>query len=311
MSTLPNPDNFSDPLSRVLEVLRPSTFMFRAIDAAGDWSLKFPGFDGLRCYAVTQGSLWLHLEGEPSPRVLEAGSCMILRGRKVFTMGSGSALPHEDAIGLLTAAPWGGVVTINGGGQMYGLGGFFMFKGKHASRFLTSLPDVMHFHGLSEHERLRAAMDTMMSELREPQPGGHLIAEQTALSMLVLIARQLLVQGAQAGAGWLQALGDPKIGRALHALHANPAARWTLASLAREAGMSRSAFALHFRQVVGEPAMHYLQHWRMSLAADLLLHSRERIGEIAIQVGYESVSAFCTVFKKIIGRSPLAFRNQS
>ncbi len=310
MPFLPSADNFTDPLSKVLEVLRPSTYMFRAIDAAGDWALRFPGLEGLRCYAVTQGAIWVHIDGEPSPRLLEAGSCMILSGRQTFTMGSRMDRSPQDAVGVMKMAPWGGVVTINGGGEVYGLGGFFVFQGQQASLLLDTLPGVMHFQGLADHARLSAAMDTIMSELREPRPGGRLVAEQTALSMLVLILRQQLDQGIQAGPGWLQALGDPKISRALQALHAAPAASWTLASLAKEAGMSRSAFAVHFRQTAGETAMGYLQRWRMSLAADYLLHTRDRIGEIAAQVGYESVSAFCTVFKRVMGRSPRAFRNQ-
>jgi AraC-like DNA-binding protein len=310
MAFLPTAENFNDPLSKVLEVLRPSTFMFRAIDASGDWSLRFPRLEGLRCYAVTKGSIWLHIEGEASPRLIEAGGCMILTGRKPFAMGSRMDQPCQDALGLMKMAPWGGVVTINGGGEVSGLGGFFIFKGQQANRFLETFPSAMHLQGLEEHSRLSVAMDTIMSELRDPKPGGRLVAEQTALSMLVLILRQLLDRGGQTGPGWLQALADPKISRALHALHTAPATTWSLESLAREAGMSRSAFAMQFRETVGETAMSYLQRWRMSLAADLLLHTPDRIGEIAAQVGYESASAFCTVFKKVMGRSPRTFRNE-
>lgn len=310
VTLLPNADTFTDPLSAVLEVLRPSTYMFRAIDAGGDWSLRFPGLVGLRCYAVIQGAIWVHIDGEPGPRALEAGSCMVLTGQQTFTMGSRMDRAPQDAVGVMRTAPWGGVVTINGGGEVYGLGGFFVFEGHQAERLLASLPTLMHFQGLAEHARLSDAMSTIMSELREPRPGGRLVAEQTALSMLVLILRQQLALGLQGGPGWLQALGDPKISRALQALHATPAASWTLSSLAREAGMSRSAFAVQFRQTVGEPAMSYLQRWRMSLAADRLLHTKDRIGEIAAHVGYESVSAFCTAFKKVMACTPRAFRNQ-
>lgn len=310
MSFLPTAENFTDPLSKILEVLRPSTYMFRAIDAGGDWSLRYPGLEGLRCYAVTKGAIWMHIDGEPSPRQLEAGSCVILTRKQMFTMGSQMDVLPRDAIGVMKMAPWGGVVTINGGGEVYGLGGFFIFGSQQADRFLETLPGVMHFQRLPDQARLNTAMDMIMSELREPRPGGRLVAEQTALSMLVLILRQQLDLGASARPGWLQALGDPKISRALQALHAAPANSWTLASLAREAGMSRSAFAVHFRQTVGETAMNYLQRWRMSLAADQLLRTRDRIGEIAEQVGYESVSAFCTVFKRVTGHSPRAYRNQ-
>lgn len=307
---LPTAQSLSDPLSEVLQIVRPSTYMFRAIDAGGAWSLRFPGVEGMRCYAVTRGAIWMHIDGEASPRELGAGSCLILTRNQAFKMGSRLDLMSEDAIGVMSAAPWGGVVTINGGGEVYGLGGFFLFEGPQAGQLLKVLPGVMHLEGLTENATLSAAMASIMSELRDPRPGGRLMAEQTALCMLVMILRQQLALGTQAGVGWLQALGDPKIGRALQALHAAPAYVWTLASLAQQAGMSRSAFALHFRRLVGEPAMSYLQRWRMQLAADRLLHSRDRIGEIAARVGYESDSAFCSVFKKVMGCSPRAYRQR-
>ena len=222
MVLLPTADDFADPLSQVLAVLRPSTYMFRAIDAAGRWSLRYPGLAGLRCYAVTQGAIWMHIDGEPAPRRLEAGSCVVLTGPQGFTMGSHIDPSPQDAIGVMTTAPWGGVVTLHGGGEVYGLGGFFRFESRQAHRLLDALPSVMHWTGLDDQDRLTAAMHTLMSELRQPRPGGRVIAEQTALSMLVLILRQQLEQGAQAGPGWLQALSDPKLGRALHALHAAP-----------------------------------------------------------------------------------------
>lgn len=302
------PYNLSDPLSDVLAVLRPSNYMFRAIDARGDWSLAFPGLDGIRCYALQVGAVLFQLEGESSPRELRAGNCLVLTGRQSLKMFSRLDLASEDAVAVLTSAPWGGVVTLNGGGEIYGLGGFFLFEDRHAIELLQALPDVMHLDEQTEGAALRAAMDVVMSELREPRPGGRLVAQQTALSILVLLMRQQLACGGQAGPGWLQGLGDPKISRALQAIHADPAHGWDLVSLAKQAGMSRSALALHFRNTVGEPPMAYLQRWRLTLASDRLLHGQDRIGDIAAGVGYMSESAFCSVFKKAMGCSPRAYR---
>jgi AraC-like DNA-binding protein len=305
-----SPCSLSDPLSDVLGVLRPSNYMFRAIDARGDWSLAFSGLDGIRCYAVQAGAVWIQIEGESSPRELRAGNCMVLTGRQSLKMGSRLDLAAEDAVAVMTSAPWGGAVTLNGGGEIYGLGGFFLFEDRHTIQLLEALPDVMHLDEQTESATLRTAMDVVMSELREPRPGGRLVAQQTALSILVLLLRQQLSCGGQARPGWLQGLSAPKISRALQAIHANPAHGWDLVSLARQAGMSRSALALHFRDKVGEPPMAYLQRWRMTLASDRLLHGRDRIGDIAADVGYISDSAFCSVFKKAMGCSPRAYRRQ-
>ena len=310
MSLLPTKENFTDALSKVVELLRPSTFMFRAIDAAGDWNIRYPSLDGLRCYAVQKGAIWMQIEGEDSPRRLEEGSCIVLTRRQIFSMGSLVNQPPEDAVGIMNMAQWGGVVTINGGGEVSGLGGFFIFKGQHANLFLDSLPSVMYFQSLSEYSDLSLAMGSIMNELREPKFGSRLVVDQTALSMLVFILRRLLDQGTHAGHGWLLGLSDPKIGRAIQVIHTSPSFNWTLELLAQEAGMSRSSFAVHFRRLVGEPPMSYLQRWRMSLATYQLLHSKKQINDIAYQVGYESVSAFCTAFKKVMGYSPTKFRNQ-
>ncbi|EEF23687.1 conserved hypothetical protein, partial [Ricinus communis] len=271
----PTTRTFSDPLSEILDVLQPSSYMFRAIDARGEWLLQFPGVDGLRCYAVTRGQIWIHIDGEAHPREIRAGGCLVLTCKHAIKLGSSMTRFADDAVGVMTAAPWGGVVNINGGGEVYGLGGFFMFEGQAAKQLLRSLPRVMQLENLAENAKLSVAMTSIMSELREPKPGGKLLVENTALCMLVLIMRQQLGTGDQAQPGWLQGLGDAKIGRALTALHAAPASPWTLASLASEAGMSRSAFAAHFRERMGEPAMGYLQRWRMLLAADQLLHSSD------------------------------------
>ena len=108
--------------------------------------------------------------------------------------------------------------------------------------------------------------------------------------------------------GWLGALQDEQIGRALVRVHRDPAHPWTLESLARAAAMSRSAFAARFTALVGEPAMQYVARWRMALAKDRLLESSEALGVIAARVGYQSEAAFSRAFKRYMGVSPGAVR---
>lgn len=296
-----------DPLSGILALLRPRSYMFRAIDAAGDWSLQYPGIDGLRCYALLSGTCWLAVDDHAEPIRLESGDCLVMTGRQSFRMASDPALTPQDVLPLLGAAQSGGVATINGGGEVYGFGGFFTFAGRHADLLLAPLPGVLHLRRQQDRDALRWSIQCMMDELRNPRPGGSLMAQQLALTMLVQALRQHLDQGGT-GAGWLQALAEPRIGRCLHALHAEPARRWTLETLARHAGLSRSALALRFRQCVGKPPLAYLTRWRMLLAGDRLLHSRASVGEIACSLGYESDSAFSAAFRRIMGCSPRTYR---
>ncbi|ODN71683.1 Exoenzyme S synthesis regulatory protein ExsA [Methylobrevis pamukkalensis] len=122
--------------------------------------------------------------------------------------------------------------------------------------------------------------------------------------MLVQALRLHLREGTPTRVGWLAALANGQMSRALAAIHADPARRWALQDLAATAGMSRSTFALRFRETVGETPMDYIARWRMLLAADRLSNTDEPLTAIALSLGYESESAFSTAFKRVIGCSP-------
>ena len=130
------------------------------------------------------------------------------------------------------------------------------------------------------------------------------MAQHLAHLMLLQALRLHLAEGPAGGVGWLFALGDKHISAAITAIHDTPAHRWTLQALAERAGMSRSSFALKFKQSVGTSPMEYLTRWRMLLAGDRLANSSDPVSVIAVSLGYESESAFSTAFKRIMGCSP-------
>jgi AraC-like DNA-binding protein len=117
-------------------------------------------------------------------------------------------------------------------------------------------------------------------------------------------ALRLYLSEQPGGVGWFFALADPKLAIAIAAMHADPARRWTLAELAARAGMSRSIFAERFREHVGETPVAYLTRWRMLLAAEKLVTTREPLARTARSLGYESENAFNTAFKRVMGSSP-------
>ena len=130
------------------------------------------------------------------------------------------------------------------------------------------------------------------------------MAQHLAHLMLLQALRLHLADGSAGSVGWLFALGDKHISAAIAAIHAAPAHRWTLQALAERAGMSRSSFALRFKETVGASPMEYLTRWRMLLAGDRLMNSSEPISVVARSLGYESESAFSTAFKRIMRCSP-------
>ncbi|KAB8142235.1 AraC family transcriptional regulator [Chloroflexia bacterium SDU3-3] len=293
-----------DPLSDVLSLLRPHTYTVRGFDHGGAFSVRFPQHAGVKCYMVVSGELWLVVDGEPAPVHAQAGDCLLLLRGMPFTLTSDLALPPVSVASLnIEQTRNGDISTIDGGGACFTVGGHFLIEGHHADVLFGLLPPIVHLRSEADRAALRWALEHLMHELRFPQPGSVLIAQQLAYSMLVQALRLHLSDGGER-VGWLFALADPQLGRALHAMHEAPAHPWTLHELARVAGMSRSSFAEKFRRRVGKPAMEYLIYWRMLRAADLLATTADPVGAIALALGYESESAFSAAFKRVLGRSP-------
>lgn len=298
-----------DALSDVLSLLKPASYMFRGLAAGGDWGIRFDAHRGINCYAVLSGQAWLTVEGVADV-LLEAGDCVLLPRGHASRLGSAVGINTVDAWEVFPTVGEGGVVTVNGGGDVYGLGGFFAFDSLHADILLEVLPPIVHIREESDRAALRSAIERIMQELRDPQPGGYLAAQHLAHLMLLQALRLFLAQGPEAGVGWIYALADRQIGAAMNALHGDPARKWTIAALADVAAMSRSTFALHFKARVGASPIDYLTRWRMLLAASRLQHSRDSIAVIAPMVGYESESAFSTAFKRVMGCAPRDYVRQ-
>ncbi len=293
-----------DPLSDVLSLLKPRSYMFRGIDVGGQWSIHFPQSDGIKCYAVISGECWLCLEGVSDAVRLTAGDCFLLPRGLAFRLASDTTLTPIDAKSFISSAREGGVACLNGGGDCFGIGGYFAFAGDHADILLGVLPPIIHIRNEADKAALRWCLERLMQELSDPRPGGALIAEHLAHMLLVQALRLHMAEGASGGIGWLFALADKQMRAAIGAMHADPAHRWTLQALAERAGMSRSAFSLKFKETVGASPMEYLTRWRMLLAGDRLTNSNDPISVIAPSLGYDSESAFSTAFKRVMDCSP-------
>jgi AraC-like DNA-binding protein len=293
-----------DPLSDVLSLLKPRSYMVRGFDVAGQWSIRFAPKEGIKCYSLLAGQCWLAMDGIPDPVHLQTGDCILLPAARAFRLASDLALEPAEAEAVVAGAPVGGIASFNGGGECFGIGGWFAFAGKHADILLGVLPPIVHIRKESDKAALRWSLERMMQEMRDPQPGGVLVAQHLAHMLLVQALRLHLEEGLSGGVGWLFALADKQMSAAITSMHADPAHRWTLHELAKRAGMSRSTFALKFKQTVGASPMDYLPRWRMLLAGDRLVNSTDPISAISLSLGYESESAFSTAFKRVMGCSP-------
>jgi len=293
-----------DPLSDLLSLLKPRSYVSGGYAIAGGRSVQWPEHEGIKCYAVVSGQCWLSVDGVPDSIVLAAGDCYLLPPGPPFRLATDpSATPLDYKTIRLTQREHSDVQAVGVDG-CYLIGGHFILGGSHADLLLSSLPSIVHIQKESDKAAMRWSLDHMIDEVRDPRPAGSLIVQQLAYMMLVQALRLHLEDGASARVGWLFALADKQMSAAIAIMHEDPGQQWTLQSLAERVGMSRSIFALRFKEKVGATPMEYLTRWRMMLASDRLQSSDESVGIIASSLGYESESAFGKAFKRVIGCSP-------
>jgi AraC-like DNA-binding protein len=155
---------------------------------------------------------------------------------------------------------------------------------------------------------MQGTLRLMAAEARELRPGGEAVITRLGDILVIQAIRSWIETDPAARTGWLGALQDRQIGRAISLIHRDPGRAWTVASLADEVAMSRSAFAARFTELVGEPAMQYVSRWRMHVAVDSLREEGATVAELADRLGYRSEAAFSRAFKRIVGASPGAVR---
>jgi AraC family transcriptional regulator, alkane utilization regulator len=175
---------------------------------------------------------------------------------------------------------------------------------------LASLPALVRadLRGSGTLSQLDDALGFALSESDAPRPGGHASLARLAELVVIEILRRRVESSLPGATGWLAALNDRHVGRALALLHARPGENWTVEKLARQVGLSRSALAEHFTALVGEPPFAYLTAWRLTLAAQALATTPKTIQAIAKEAGYESAGAFSHAFKRAFGRPPTRWR---
>jgi len=299
-----------DPLSDVLSLLKPRAYVTGCLSAGGPWSLQLPAYEGIKCYAVVTGECWLSVSGVEQPVRLRAGNCLLLPHGRPFLIASDLALPPVDARTIIASIErYQGVLTVTPGEDFFLLGSHFALEGD--ARFLLDvLPPIVILKDEAQQESVRWAVERMLREMRDFQPGGTLVAQQVAYTLLVEALRLHSADDARRGSGWLFALADPRMRTVLTLIHQSPAHDWTLEELARSVGMSRTAFAQNFRGRVGESPMAYIRRWRMTLAANRIQDKRESIASVAPSLGYQSESAFSAAFKRHWGRAPRQYHQE-
>ncbi len=301
----------SDPLSDVLSLVKTRGYMSGGLDFGGNWSYAFAADSAFRCFAIVSGQCWLSVADGRDPILLREGEFFALPHGHRFSLASDPAIDPGNIYDEVDGPLNGRVLQIGGGGNCCLFGTIFTFRQELSSHLLNALPEILHIDDGADRYALKAYLDRMMALLRHPQPRSVLVAEYLAETMLVEVLRLHLAQQAEIGIGWLFALSDKRLNRAVTAIHEQPGHRWSVRQLAERAGMSRSAFAFRFKEKVGVSVMDYVVQWRMMLAADRLLTTPDTIANIASNLGYDSESAFVFAFRREMGCTPRQYSRRA
>ncbi|MDO3387935.1 AraC family transcriptional regulator [Gilvimarinus sp. SDUM040013] len=310
----------SDYLGEALHLLKLSGTFYCQSELAAPWGVEMPPFDDcLMIHVVTAGHCWLIVEGEP-PIHLQQGCLVLLPHGRGHILASDPAqsttplfdIPVEHISERYDIMRFGGDSS-DQNGQCRATCCVAKFDHAAGQELIKHLPSVMVVNAWEEAEGgwLQSTLRYMAVEAKALKPGGETVMSHLADILIIQAIRAWIDKAPQANSGWLAALRDKHIGRALAAMHKSPEVDWTLASLASLVGMSRSGFSARFTEMVGESAVRYLTRWRMQIARLQLENTRDPMITIAESLGYQSEAAFSRAFKRVFGKAPGVVRNGS
>ena len=315
-----------DTLSDLLRTVRLTGAVFFDIEAAAPWaSMQPPGkviadsvLPGVQhlisFHAVTEGSCYGGIVGEDAVR-LDAGDVIVFPHGDGHVMSSAPELPAKVDLEIYKVPESQLPLSIRFEGdksrKTHLVCGFLGCDVRPFNPLISALPRVLHVRHREDEDGgwLGNFMRVALAESRTKRSGGESVLARMSELMFVEAVRRHLESLPPEQTGWLAGLRDPQVARALSLLHSRPGFGWTLPALAREAGISRSALAERFTHLIGHPPIQYLANWRMQVASGLLARG-DKVGSVALEVGYDSEAAFSRAFKKLIGRSPRTWRDE-
>ncbi|MFE9424749.1 cupin domain-containing protein [Kitasatospora sp. NPDC006697] len=305
-----------DILTEALASMRTGMPASARTEGRAPWGLRLGPVPGASFHVVLHGTCWLlDCTGAGHDTALGPGDVIFLRDGRDHVLTDHPDSP-QVGIGECGSGPAGPIRTLTLGGEGPGTsllcGTYLLDPGRRPHPLLGQLPELIHLPARpGAHPELTSTIQLLGGELENPRAGSTGIVPLLIDSLLIYILRAWLdEQPAGTARGWAAALRDPATAAALNAIHAEPAAPWTVAALAAEAGLSRAGFARRFNELVGEPPLSYLTRWRMTTAARLLREGDTPLSTVAGQTGYGSEYALGKAFKREYGLAPGSYRRQ-
>jgi AraC-like DNA-binding protein len=317
----------ADALSDVLKTVRLTGAAFFEILARDTWAVGspardivlpkiLPGADRLIAYHVVASGRCFATAVSGKPMTLEAGEVVVFTGGQPHIMSSDPGM-HADptTADVVEIAATGKMpFNINCGGEGPAstrlICGYLACDAQPFNPVLDHLPPIIKAGDSRQSETswVGQFIKFALAESAQKRVGGETVLTKLSELMFIDVLRRHIETLPPEQNGWLAGLRDPLVGKVLSLMHARPAHAWTIETLGREAGLSRSVLAERFTNLIGIPPMQYLSKWRMQLATELLRGGILNMAQIATQIGYESEAAFSRAFKKMIGVSPSVWR---
>ena len=289
----------SDPLADIITMLQPHAPVSKLVFASGRWRVSRTEVRQVYYCMMLAGSARLAVEHK-SPVILEAGDFALVPAAFNFEMSSiEPPVKGEQSVRVRQADGSFRVGSLTETADTQSLVGHCVFGSPDAALLVSLLPDLVVVRG---EDRLAMLTRLVANEVHSARSARDVVLEH--LLQVLLIEALRSSSDATAAPGLLRGLADERLAPALRMMHAAPDRNWTVAELAREAGLSRSAFFARFSRHVGAPPMDYLLAWRMTMAKQLLRNGQKSVSEVAAEIGYGSASAFSFAFSRQVGQPP-------
>jgi AraC-like DNA-binding protein len=319
-----------DPITDVFETMHVASVVHARLEATAPWGLmraaqaaEEEAVDSewqetspsqlAHFGMVSRGNCWLSVEGIPDALPLTGGDCFLLAPGSSYILRDNPRTPPRS---FCEVAPRNGskVIHYGGGGAPTTLiSGWFKFDPMSLKTLSQLLPQLILVKAdQAKNLALHSTLHLLASEMAEPAPGSEVVVKRLADVLFIQCVRAHIASSSEAcKSGLLRAAFDPQIGSALKAMHGRVENPWTVETLAAASGMSRSAFALRFKELLGETPLEYLTNWRMYKATGLLQKGDKKLFEVAQSVGYDSDAAFSKAFKRVFGVAPREYQRSA
>lgn len=304
-----------DALSAILDTVRIRGSVYFWASFAAPWGVKVPAYPHvIRYHLILRGHCWVRVEGVPDAVRLEPGDMVAIPHGRAHLMSDGPKTRCATLEQVVERSGFTGHGALVLGDPDAGQGtrivcGHFAHDAEEGHPLFRALPASIVVRGAEggDTDEFQDLLRRVAREVTAEQPGTTAVVTRLTEVLFVQMLRRYATQHPARAVGWA-GFADAWVGPSLMRIHEEPGANWSVATLAKAAGLSRTAFALRFRRLMGTTPLTYVTRWRLTTAKARLRDPSTSIAEVASRVGYQSESAFNRAFTKAFGLGPGAYR---